>query len=135
MRSNAWTIFRLNAATRGNKLIYWLGRLPLLRRVFTDRLYAAGEGKFALFLLQNLWWVLKAIAGKVIYLAVLLLIAAFVALDGVQDTLTALGITALQAGGIATAFYVGYVASNFFSGFLIDVCVSLWSPITRCKVR
>lgn len=89
MRSNAWTIFRLNAATRGNKLIYWLGRLPLLRRVFTDRLYAAGEGKFALFLLQNLWWVLKAIAGKVIYLAVLLLVAAFVALDGVQDTLTA----------------------------------------------
>ena len=89
MRSNAWTIFRLNAATRGNKLIYWLGRLPLLRRVFTDRLYAAGEGKLALFLLQNLWWVLKAIAGKVIYLAVLLLIAAFVALDGVQDTLTA----------------------------------------------
>ena len=57
--------------------------------MFTDRLYAAGEGKLALFLLQNLWWVLKAIAGKVIYLAVLLLIAAFVALDGVQDTLTA----------------------------------------------
>ena len=37
-----------------------------------------------------------------------------------ESTLTALGITALQAGGIATAFYVGYVASNFFSGFLID---------------
>ena len=43
MRSNAWTIFRINASIRGNKLIYWLGRLPLLRRVFTDRLYAAGE--------------------------------------------------------------------------------------------
>ena len=88
MRSNAWTIFRINASIRGNKLIYWLGRLPLLRRLFTDRLYAAGEGKFALFLLQNLWWALRAVVGKVIYLAALLLIAAFLALDGARDTLS-----------------------------------------------
>ena len=88
MRSNAWTIFRINASIRGNKLIYWLGRLPLLRRLFTDRLYAAGEGKFALFLLQNLWWALRAVVGKAIYLAALLLIAAFLALDGAGDTLS-----------------------------------------------
>lgn len=37
-----------------------------------------------------------------------------------ENTLSSLGITALQAGGIATAFYIGYVASNFFSGFIID---------------
>ena len=37
-----------------------------------------------------------------------------------ESTLTSLGITALEAGGIATAFYVGYVASNFFSGIIID---------------
>lgn len=37
-----------------------------------------------------------------------------------EATLSNLGITAVQAGGIATAFYVGYVASNFFSGWLID---------------
>lgn len=88
MRSNAWTIFRVNASLRGNKLIYWLGRIPLIRRLFTDRLYAAGEGKMALFVLQNLWWVLKAIAGKVLYLAALLLIAAWLALDGTQDALS-----------------------------------------------
>ena len=87
--NNAWTIFRVNGAIRGNKLLYWLGRIPLVRRLFTDRLYAAGEGKLALFVLQNLWWALKAIAGKVIYLAVLLLLAAFLALDGAADTLTA----------------------------------------------
>ena len=87
MLNNAWTIFRINGAIRGNKLIYWLGRIPLIRRLFTDRLYAAGEGKFALFLLQNLWWALKAIAGKVLYLAVLLLIAALT-LDGPQQTLS-----------------------------------------------
>ena len=87
MLNNAWTIFRINGAIRGNKLIYWLGRIPLIRRLFTDQLYAAGEGKFALFLLQNLWWALKAIAGKVLYLAVLLLVAALT-LDGPQQTLS-----------------------------------------------
>ena len=87
MLNNAWTIFRVNASLRGNKLIYWLGRIPLIRRLFTDRLYAAGEGKMALFVLQNLWWVLKAIAGKVLYLAVLLLVAALT-LDGPQQTLS-----------------------------------------------
>ena len=66
--NNAWTIFRINGALRGNKLIYWLGRLPLIRRLFTDRLYSAGEGKLALTILQALWWALKAVVGKVLYI-------------------------------------------------------------------
>ncbi len=37
-----------------------------------------------------------------------------------EATLVNLGITAVQAGGIATAFYIGYVISNFISGWLID---------------
>ena len=85
--NNAWTIFRINGALRGNKLIYWLGRLPLIRRLFTDRLYSAGEGKLALTILQALWWALKAVVGKVLYLAVCLLISAFLALEGPQDML------------------------------------------------
>lgn len=36
------------------------------------------------------------------------------------SALEALGITMVQAGGIASAFYIGYVASNFFSGFIVD---------------
>lgn len=39
---------------------------------------------------------------------------------GSQDTLTSLGITAIQAGAIASAFYVGYVISNLISGFIVD---------------
>ncbi len=38
-----------------------------------------------------------------------------------KSTLEILGITALQAGGIASAFYVGSVISNFFSGWVIDL--------------
>ena len=62
-------------------------RLPLIRRLFTDRLYSAGEGKLALTILQALWWALKAVVGKVLYLAVCLLISAFLALEGPQDML------------------------------------------------
>lgn len=84
---NAWTIFRINGAIRGNKLIYWIGRLPLIRRLLTDHLYSAEEGKFALFVFQSLWWALKAVVGKVLYLAALLLFSASLALDGPQDAL------------------------------------------------
>ncbi len=85
---NAWTIFRINGAIRGNKLIYWVGRLPLIRRFSTDHLYSAGEGKFALFIIQNLWWVVRAIGGKVLYLAALLFIVASLALNaGAQGVL------------------------------------------------
>ncbi|QSX08145.1 MFS transporter [Alkalibacter rhizosphaerae] len=37
-----------------------------------------------------------------------------------ESALEALGITLVQAGGIASAFYIGYVVSNFFSGFFVD---------------
>lgn len=85
---NAWTIFRINGTLRGNKLIYWLGRVPLLRRLFTDRLYSAGEGKLALTILQALWWGLKAAVGKAVYLAVCMMGAASLALSGPLDALT-----------------------------------------------
>lgn len=88
MSSNAWAIYRINASLRGNQLIYWVGRLPLVRRLPLDHLYSAGAGKLALFLLQSLWWVLRAVVGKAIYLAALLLTAAFLALDGAQDILS-----------------------------------------------
>lgn len=86
--TNTWTIFRINASIRGNRLIYWLGRLPLLRRLFTDHLYSAEEGKFALFILQCLWWLLKALGGKLIYLAACLLLSASFSLSGPQDWLS-----------------------------------------------
>ena len=86
--TNARTIFRINASMRGNQFIYWLGRLPLLRRLFTDHLYSAEEGKFALFILQCLWWLIKALGGKLIYLAACLLLSASLALGGPQDLLS-----------------------------------------------
>ncbi|MCL1914460.1 MAG: MFS transporter [Eubacteriaceae bacterium] len=44
-----------------------------------------------------------------------------------ESAIQGLGITLLQAGGIGSAFFVGYSASNAFSGFIIDRIGAKWS--------
>lgn len=64
----AWTILRIDAAMRGNKVVYWLGRIPLIRRLMSDSMYNAAEGKLALSILLWIWRGIKAFAGKFLYL-------------------------------------------------------------------
>ena len=52
---NALTILRIDAAMRGNRIIYWLGRIPLIKRLVSDTLYSAKEGKLALSVLLWIW--------------------------------------------------------------------------------
>lgn len=66
---NAATILRIDAAMRGNKVIYWLGRIPLVRRLVSDTLYSAKEGKLALSILLWAWRVFKSFAGTILYVA------------------------------------------------------------------
>ena len=65
---NAAVILRIDAAMRGNKVIYWLGRIPLIKRLVSDSLYEASEGKLALSILLWIWRVLKSFAGTFLYL-------------------------------------------------------------------
>ena len=37
----AGVLLRLDAAMRGNKVIYWLGRIPLVKKLVSDTLYEA----------------------------------------------------------------------------------------------
>ena len=66
---SAATILRIDAAMRGNKIIYWLGRVPLVRRLVSDTLYAAKEGKLALSILLWVWRAVKSFAGTFLYVA------------------------------------------------------------------
>lgn len=68
---NAATILRIDAAMRGNKIIYWLGRLPLIKRLVSDTLYSAKEGKLALSVLLWIWRVIKSFAGTFLYVALM----------------------------------------------------------------
>lgn len=69
--TTAAQIFRIDAAIRGNKVIYWLGRIPLVKRLVSDVLYESAEGKTALTVLHWIWYVLKSFLGTFLYLFLL----------------------------------------------------------------
>ena len=68
---NAATILRIDAAMRGNKVIYWLGRIPLIKRLVSDTLYSAKEGKLVLSILLWIWRIIKSFGGTILYVALM----------------------------------------------------------------
>ena len=60
-------ILRIDAAMRGNRVIYWLGRIPLIRRLVSDTLYSADEGKLALSVVLWLFRALKAVLWNALF--------------------------------------------------------------------
>ena len=68
---NALTILRIDAAMRGNKIIYWLGRIPLIKRLVSDTLFSAKEGKLALSVLLWIWRAVKSLGGTLLYVALM----------------------------------------------------------------
>ena len=70
-------ILRIDAAMRGNKVIYWLGRIPLIRRLVSDTLYSAKEGKLALSVLLWIWRIFKSFAGTFLYVAAMCVLPLF----------------------------------------------------------
>lgn len=69
--TTAAAIFRIDAAIRGNKVIYWLSRIPLIKRLVSDTLYEAHEGKLALTIVHWILYVFKSFAGTFLYLFLL----------------------------------------------------------------
>ena len=89
--TGALAIFRISAAMRGNRIIYWLGRIPLIRRAVSDELYRAAEGKLALTCVLCLWRAVKALAGKFLYLGVLFLLPLYFLLGSTWEGLASRG--------------------------------------------
>lgn len=68
---NALSILRIDAAMRGNKTIYWLGRIPLIKRLVSDTLYSAKEGKLVLSILLWVWRAFKSLFTTVLYVGLM----------------------------------------------------------------
>ncbi len=77
--STAGTVLRIDAAMRGNKVIYWITRLPIIRRLKLDGLYGADEGKVVLSVLLWVWRVLRGFVGKFLYVGLALVLPAYLA--------------------------------------------------------
>lgn len=92
MVNNAWTIFRISAAMRGNKIIFWLGRIPLIKRLVSDTLYNAAEGKLALTGVLWAWRALRAVLGKFIYVGLACVAPVALMVDTWQEVGTGFGV-------------------------------------------
>ena len=104
-------IYRIRSAIAGNQLIYWLTRIKLLNQVFTDRLYAAQEGKLVLSILVSVYRVVRALVGKFLYLAVIWLLP-------------------LGAAGIGPYSKAGFGASVWIFFWLSFVAGTMLQPIS-----
>ena len=78
---NAVTLLRIDAAMRGNKVIYWLGRIPLIKRLVSDTLYSAKEGKLALSILLWIWRIVKSFGGTFLYVALMCVLPLLLVVD------------------------------------------------------
>ena len=74
----ALSILRIDAAMRGNKTIYWMGRIPLIKRLVSDTLYQAKEGKMALSLLLWAWRAFRTLFITVLYVGLMCVVPLFV---------------------------------------------------------
>lgn len=77
----AWTMFRIDAAMQGNRILYWLSRIPLIRHLVSDSLYRAKESKLALSILLWAWQALRSLGGTLLYVAVLCVLPLLLVLE------------------------------------------------------
>lgn len=78
-------VFRVQSAMSVNRLLYWLGRIPLVKGLRPDRLYGAWRTKQRLMKVVEVLKLLYAFGGKFVYLALLCVLPAALSLGGGQD--------------------------------------------------
>lgn len=61
-------VFRVQAAMSCNRVLFWLKKIPLVKRLFPDAVYGATESKQILMTVVEVFKILSYFAGKFIYL-------------------------------------------------------------------
>lgn len=77
MSHNARALFQISAAMSCNRLLFWLKKIPLVKRLFPDRLYGAGEAKTILTAVVEGLKLLWAFVGKFLYLCLAIALPLF----------------------------------------------------------
>ena len=120
---NALTILRIDAAMRGNKTIYWLGRIPLIKRLVSDTLYSAKEGKLALSVLLWVWRAVKSLGGTLLYVALMCVLPLLIVVDP----------GSLSDGFGRFCWLLLWL--SFVSGALLNPCAVAANPLKYACVR
>lgn len=119
----ALTILRIDAAMRGNKTIYWLGRIPLIKRLVSDTLYSAKEGKLALSVLLWVWRAVKSLGGTLLYVALMCVLPLLIVVEP----------GSLSDGFGRFCWLLLWL--SFVSGSLLNPCAVAANPLKYTCVR
>ena len=119
----ALTILRIDAAMRGNKIIYWLGRIPLIKRLVSDTLYSAKEGKLALSILLWIWRAVKSLGVTILYVGAMCVLPLLIAYspENLSD-------------GFGSFCWLLFILS-FVVGALLNPCSVAANPLKYTCVR
>ena len=126
-------VFRVQSAMSCNRFLFWIKKLPLIRRLFPDRLYAASAAKQRLMAVVEVLKILSAFAGKFIYLFLCCLLPAMLLLkDAPQETLWLSFLTAL----FFFSFFGGaFLQSNILTASLVKyTCVRQMGMSARASL-
>ena len=120
---NALSILRIDAAMRGNKIIYWLSRIPLIKRLVSDTLYSAKEGKLALSVLLWVWRILKSFGGTILYVAAMCVLPLLIVVEPALVT--------KEFGRFCWLLFM----LSFVTGSLLNPCAIAANPLKYTCVR
>lgn len=115
--------FHINASMGCNRLLYWLGRLPLVGRRLPAGLYADISLKQGLVLAVELLSTLWAFLGKFIYLGLCCVLPFVLVLGGETGTLWQFGVHAL--------FWLSFAGGCFMDTNLLDATLLKYTCVRQ----
>ena len=116
-------VFRVQSAMSCNRFLFWLKKIPLIRRLFPDRLYAASAGKQYLMAAVEVLKLVSAFAGKFIYLFLCCLLPAMLIRED------------LGAEGLWQNFLTALFFLSFFGGAFLQSNILTASLVKYTCVR
>ena len=116
-------VFRVQSAMSCNRFLFWLKKIPLIRRLFPDRLYAASAGKQYLMAVVEALKLVSAFAGKFIYLFLCCLLPAMLIRED------------LGAEGLWQNFLTALFFLSFFGGAFLQSNILTASLVKYTCVR
>ena len=123
MIKDVCNVFRVQSAMSCNRFLFWLKKIPLVRRLFPDRLYAASAGKQRLMAVVEVLKLVSAFAGKFIYLFLCCLLPAMLIRED------------LGAEGLWQNFLTALFFLSFFGGAFLQSNILTASLVKYTCVR
>lgn len=117
-------VFRVQSAMSCNRFLFWLKKIPLIRRLFPDRLYAASAGKQRLMAAVEALKILGAFAGKFVYLFLCCLLPAMLIRED-------LGTAGLWQHFLTALFFLSFFGGAFLQSNILTASLVKYTCVRQ----